>query len=186
MGTESKRFSVGCVHGRFQPFHLGHLEYILWAYHVSDILYIGLANPDPSLTILDTTCIHRHTTSANPFPYFVRMDMILGCMTEAGIDINRIRFVPFPINRPELLKYYVPNTAVHIITVYDEWGEKKVQTLNQLGLQTHALSGQIPKVATGTEVRALLRSGTPVNNLVPPFVCRYLENNSEYLWSEDQ
>jgi cytidyltransferase-like protein len=37
------------VHGRFQPFHYGHLEYTLAALACCDHRIIGITNPDPSL-----------------------------------------------------------------------------------------------------------------------------------------
>ncbi len=37
----------GMVHGRFQPFHLGHLEYTLKALACSQTLIVGITNPTP-------------------------------------------------------------------------------------------------------------------------------------------
>jgi len=34
------------IHGRFQPFHNGHLEYMRGAADRSDELWIGITNPD--------------------------------------------------------------------------------------------------------------------------------------------
>ena len=36
------------IHGRFQPFHNGHLEYMSGAAERSDELWIGITNPDPA------------------------------------------------------------------------------------------------------------------------------------------
>ena len=35
------------IHGRFQPFHNGHLEYLRGAAAQSDELFVGITNPDP-------------------------------------------------------------------------------------------------------------------------------------------
>ncbi|TMK95420.1 MAG: hypothetical protein E6G42_02925 [Actinobacteria bacterium] len=35
------------VHGRFQPFHNGHLEYLRGAAARCDELFVGITNPDP-------------------------------------------------------------------------------------------------------------------------------------------
>ena len=38
----------GMIHGRFQPFHNGHLEYLRGAAARSDEVFVGITNPDPS------------------------------------------------------------------------------------------------------------------------------------------
>ena len=38
----------GMIHGRFQPFHLGHLEYLKGAAERSDEVFVGITNPDPA------------------------------------------------------------------------------------------------------------------------------------------
>lgn len=169
--------SLTCIHGRFQPFHFGHLAYTLSAYSVSDMLYIGITNPDPTVTALDKTSTHRHLTEANPFPYFARMEMILGTLTEIGVEMNKIRVIPYPINCPELLKYYVPNSSKHIITLYDEWSERKIQLLKDQGFSTLGLKGSLPKLTSGTKIRELLKAGQSISQLVSPFVASYIQNN---------
>jgi nicotinamide mononucleotide adenylyltransferase len=43
--------TIGVVHGRFQPFHNGHLEYVLSAKQKCDFLYVGIAMwGSPTLT----------------------------------------------------------------------------------------------------------------------------------------
>ena len=36
------------IHGRFQPFHNGHLEYLRGAAARSDEVFVGITNPDPA------------------------------------------------------------------------------------------------------------------------------------------
>ena len=36
------------IHGRFQPFHLGHLEYLAGAASEADEVWVGITNPDPT------------------------------------------------------------------------------------------------------------------------------------------
>ena len=35
------------IHGRFQPFHNGHLDYLRGALARCDELFVGITNPDP-------------------------------------------------------------------------------------------------------------------------------------------
>ena len=167
---------VRCVHGRFQPFHLGHFEYVLRALQSSSLLYVGLANSDPSHIDNDPASSHRHLQSANPFPYFIRMEMVLGALMEYGVDLTRIRITPFPINRLELLQYYVPAEAIHMMTIFDDWGQRKLRTLTDKGLKVEVIS--MRKVTTGTDVRDLILRGESISHLVPPFVDDYLRKGA--------
>ena len=54
------RHRYGMVHGRFQPFHVGHLEYALTALHRCEHLIVGITNPDPSLVVAESTDPQRH------------------------------------------------------------------------------------------------------------------------------
>ena len=62
----------GMIHGRFQPFHNGHLEYMRGAAEQSDELWVGITNPDPARILPEAsdparTCRSRtrtRTTSA--------------------------------------------------------------------------------------------------------------------------
>jgi nicotinamide-nucleotide adenylyltransferase len=43
------------VHGRFQPFHSGHLQYALAALQRCAHLIVGITNPDPSAIVQEQT-----------------------------------------------------------------------------------------------------------------------------------
>lgn len=98
---------IGVVHGRFQPLHIGHLEYFLAAKKKCDFLIVGITNPDPSLTKPDESNPHRSLDTSNPFTYFERYTMIKESLLEAGLKRDEFDIVPFPINFPDLIKYYV-------------------------------------------------------------------------------
>jgi cytidyltransferase-like protein len=164
---------IAAVHGRFQPFHCGHLEYALRAYSLCDLLYIGITNSEPSHIRRDEASEHRHLPEANPFPFYVRMDMIIGSMIEAGASISKLRVVPFPINRPELITNYVPPTATHYVSVFDAWGERKISILLANGYKAVAWT-DMAKLATGTAVRKDLDEGHEIQQSVPPYVATYL------------
>src|SRR4030042_5015193 len=96
------------VHGRFQPFHLGHLKYALAAKKKCDLLIVGITNSDPSLTKYDKANPYRSLSISNPFTYFERLSMIKEALIEGGVKRSKFEIVPFPINKPKLLKYYIP------------------------------------------------------------------------------
>ena len=120
---------IGVVCGRFQPLHIGHIDYILGAKAQCRFLLIGITNPDPSSRNYDQASSHRATSSANPFTYYERMLMIRRTMMGMGISLDEFEIIPFPINFPERLRYYAPLDAVYFITVFDNWGYRKAELL---------------------------------------------------------
>jgi len=52
--------------------------------------------------------------------------MVGSALEEAGVSYREFSIVPFPINLPKLYKYYVPMDAVFFLSIYDEWGKKKL------------------------------------------------------------
>lgn len=161
--------TIGVIHGRFQPFHIGHLDYLMEAKSKCSFLYIGIANPDPSLTAYNDKGPHRALEKSNPFTYYERQLMIRELMRSLGISSNEYDFVPFPINRPELIQYYVPKDSAFFITIYDEWGKEKKRILEGLGLNVVVLEegGTNLKKATGTEIRKLIAEGKSWREFIP-------------------
>jgi nicotinamide-nucleotide adenylyltransferase len=85
---------VGMIHGRFQPFHDGHLEYLRAAARRSRRLVVGITNPDPSHVRAETTAPDRDREDANPFPYHLRYRMVGAALAAAGIDPADVLRVP--------------------------------------------------------------------------------------------
>jgi len=57
------------IHGRFQPFHLGHLEYLKGAAERSEAVFVGITNPDPTRIREESSDPLRHLPESNPFTY---------------------------------------------------------------------------------------------------------------------
>jgi nicotinamide-nucleotide adenylyltransferase len=78
--------------------------------------------------------------------------------------------VPFPINLPELYKYYVPLDGLFFLSVYDDWGKRKLEYFRSLGLATHVLRevsvGQ--KGLSATDIRRRMARNEPWEEMVPP------------------
>jgi len=163
---------TGVVHGRFQPFHIGHLDYVMRAKEKCDFLYIGISNPDPSLIKENKFNTNRSKYSANPFSYYHRLKMIDETLLDYKFIPNEFTVVPFPINFPQYIKYYVPLHSIYFITIYDDWGFYKKDILENLGLKVIVLEqGQKNlKLASGTHIRQLLKSGKDWKRYVPKAV----------------
>ena len=66
----------GMIHGRFQPFHNGHLEYMRGAAERCDELWVGITNPDPARILPEASDPARHLPESNPYTYDERLLMV--------------------------------------------------------------------------------------------------------------
>jgi nicotinamide-nucleotide adenylyltransferase len=130
---------TGVIHGRFQVLHHDHLKYLLAGNARCRHLVVGITNPDPILTRDDVMDPQRSLPAENPLTYFERYTMIRSSLVEAGLPLSDFSVVPFPINLPELYKYYVPMQATFFLTIYDQWGRRKLEQFQALGLKTEVL-----------------------------------------------
>jgi cytidyltransferase-like protein len=166
---------LGMVHGRFQPFHNGHLEYLLAAARCCERLLVGITNPDPARTLPEAADPKRHLPEANPFTYTERLLMVEGSMEESGVEIPT-HVIPFPINSPELWPSYVPAGTVHLLRVFSDWGAVKLARLREQGFEVAVLDEGAAKEVSGEDVRRALRSGGSWKHLVPPAVARVIHS----------
>ena len=145
-----KRYAAGSVHGRFQPLHKGHLEYLLKAKRHCDFLFVGITQCD-NQTLLDSPeAPHRRETENNPMTYEERVDMITRVLMDEGLGSNEFAVIPFPIETPERLKNYLPTTVPIFTTVYDDWNRHKIKVLRENGYKVIILWKRSNKKYDGT------------------------------------
>lgn len=168
---------IGVIHGRFQLLHNDHLKYLLAGKERCGHLVVGITNPDPSLTKHDAADNSRSDQAANPFTYYERYLMVGAALVESGLEREEFSVVPFPINFPNLYHYYVPLDAVFYLTIYDQWGEKKLALFENEGLRTDILwrCSRQEKGLSATEVRKRIAAGEEWQQLVPRAVARLLQ-----------
>ena len=168
------RHRYGMVHGRFQPFHSGHLEYVLAAFQRCERLIVGITNPDPSSIVAEATDSERHKPEANLFTFFERQQMIRVALLEAGVELRPISIVPFPIHHPERWRFYCPQETVQFMRLYSDWGQEKMRRFQERGWAVETLDPGVAKQVSGSEVRHRLRTGQGWEALVPPAVAELL------------
>ena len=162
------------IHGRFQPFHNGHLEYMRGAAERSDELWVGITNPDPARILPEASDPERHLPESNPYTYDERLLMVKAAAADLGLDPSRIHVIPFPVNEPELWSAYVPAGVTQYLRLFSAWGGEKQERLAAAGYEVVILDQGAEKEVSGTDVREALRSGGDWESLVPPGVARVL------------
>jgi nicotinamide mononucleotide adenylyltransferase len=171
------RVETGVIHGRFQVLHNDHLVYLLAGTALCRHLVVGITNPDPILTRDEDADPKRSDPAANPLTYFERYLMVRAVLEDAGIEPSRLSVVPFPINIPELYRYYVPLDALFFLSIYDEWGKRKLEYFSSLGLRTHILRDVAAeqKGLSATEIRHRMVCNEPWEDMVPPAAARLMK-----------
>ncbi len=168
---------TGVIHGRFQLLHNDHLKYLLAGKSRCRHLIVGITNPDPTHTKDDSADSHRSSPEANPFTYWERYQMVRDALIDEGIGWNEFSIVPLPINFPELFQYYVPLDATFFLTIYDKWGERKLEMFQTLGLTVEVLwrRTSVGKGLSATDIRRDIVEGKPWQQWVPPSIVRFVE-----------
>lgn len=170
-------YELGVIHGRFQVLHNDHLRYILAGKELCRHLVVGITNPDPTLTLSDPADPKRSLPESNPLTYYERYQLVTECLVEAGATRETFSVVPFPVNRPDLYRFYVPLEAVFFLSVYDDWGRRKLALFRGQGLACHVLWDRpaAEKGISGSAVREAMARSEPWKHLVPPAAARLLE-----------
>ena len=168
------RAARGMIHGRFQPFHRGHLEYLRGAAAHCDELYVGITNPDPTHIRPEPSDPARHLPESNPWSYSERQLMVKAAALDLGLDLARLHVIPFPVNEPELWPAYVPDGVTQYLRLFSDWGGTKLERLREAGYEVVVLDQGAEKEISGVEVREALREGGDWESLVPQGVARVI------------
>jgi nicotinamide-nucleotide adenylyltransferase len=163
----------GMIHGRFQPFHNGHLEYLRGAAARSDEVFVGVTNPDPTRIKEEPSDPLRHLPESNPFTYVERLLMVQAVAEDEGM---RVSVIPFPVNEPDLWAAYVPPGVTQYLRLFSEWGGTKLDRMQEAGYEVVVLDEGIEKGISGADVRAAIRAGAEWEALVPPGVAHVIRS----------
>ncbi len=148
--------TIGCVHGRFQPVHLEHEEYIFAAYEKCDHLIIGITQYENNLLINCALDPHRSKRFNNPLTYDERVLLITRLFEDKGLPANTYSFSPFPIDQPEKMHAFIEKNVKCFTTLIEDWNNEKITRLIELGYDVETLWNRIGlKGISATHIRAL-------------------------------
>jgi cytidyltransferase-like protein len=169
----------GVVLGRFQPLHVGHMEYLEAAKRKCDRLVVGVTNPDTSLLTHHDADPNRSKQESNPFPYFLRYEMIDASLRDEGWHPDTFAIVPADITDISKVGAFLPDPSQSIvfITIYDAWGDEKAKRLSEISFTVEILwrREMSERVTSGSEIRRRMRQGESWRHLVPAGVAQALD-----------
>jgi len=154
----------GLLIGRFQPFHLGHLEALQFALSIVDKLWVGLGSSNKSIE------------KNNPFSAEERKEMILSSIDDSMKNKITIYFIPDVDNHVkwiEKIDTIVPKFDIVFSNdpLTDHlYSKKTVQVISIPFLNRDILSG--------TNIRNLIISDQEWENFVPEGTKNFLINHS--------
>lgn len=151
---------LGCAFGRFQMFHNGHLEHVLWAKAHCVKLIVWITNPDISIQTHHAHNQIRWLKESNPFTYNERKKMIeLALLWEWLRSWKDFEIKPFPIHDPIKIEEYIPRwTTMYISALDGQWSEEKIKILSDLLWQVERLPFD-QKPIDATTIRTMIRNG---------------------------
>ncbi len=172
----SSTFPIASAHGRFQPLHNEHLEYLRAAKNLCEFLWVGITMPDITPLHVNPLGRHRERPDANPLTYFERISIITEALLDLGIARTTFDYVPFPIETPPSLNNYLPTNIPCLTTVCEPWNREKIAVLRGLGYSVHILFERAEKQITGLEIRRRVMEGDQTwRTLVPTATVRAIE-----------
>ncbi|WP_251392384.1 nucleotidyl transferase family protein [Mediterraneibacter agrestimuris] len=169
---------TGVIFGRYQIFHLKHMEGVLAAKMRCNKLYIGITHPDiVAYAAASPLDVNGVTKMDNPLTYFERMEMIQGALRDFGVKRKEFEVIPFPVSQPDLITQYAPKDATYYMSICTPWDEEKYRILQSQGLKIEVLWRRNPEEMgmTGKMIRQLITSNSNEwQQHVPRSVAEYI------------
>ena len=154
----------GLLIGRFQPFHLGHLEALQFALSKVDKLWVGLGSSN------------KPVQKNNPFSAEERKQMILSSIDNTMKEKISIYFIPDLDNHVKWIDKI--DTIVPKFDIIFSNDELTKHLYSKRSVQVIAIPFLNRNVLSGTNIRDLIISDQKWDNLVPQGTRNFLKNAS--------
>ena len=154
----------GLLIGRFQPFHLGHLEALQFALSKVDKLWVGLGSSDSPIQ------------KNNPFTAMERKEMILSSIDDLMKDKISIYFIPDLDNHIKWIEKI--DTIVPKFDIVFSNDDLTNQLYSKRNVQVISIPFLKRDVLSGTNIRKLIISDQKWDDLIPKGTKDFLINTS--------
>jgi nicotinamide-nucleotide adenylyltransferase len=135
---------IGYTHGRFQPFHKGHLAVLLYVLENYDELWVGISNPlrrlPPNIDSFDMelkqSIEKARLESKNIFSFIERKEMIIESLKDEDVDLSRVKVNPhFGYYEEENWEDFLPKKEPTTIVLHskDLHHDKKIEFYRKHG-----------------------------------------------------
>ncbi|MCW6160173.1 MAG: nicotinamide-nucleotide adenylyltransferase [Candidatus Micrarchaeales archaeon] len=148
-------YAKGMLVGRFQPFHLGHLEATKYALSMCDRLVVCIGSSQTSGTL------------HNPMDAGTRIEIIRAALDAAGVARERIEFLEVPdFGSDSTWINYIRNRHSDIEVVFSE-NEWVQRIFNSEGIEVRVPPLLRRAELSGTAIRNMILEGRPWQHLLP-------------------
>lgn len=154
----------GLMIGRFQPFHLGHLEALQFALTKVDKLWVGLGSSN------------KPAEKNNPFSAEERKEMILSSIDDSIKEKISIYFIPDLDNHVKWIEKI--DTIVPKFDIVFSNDELTKHLYSKRDVQVISIPFLKRDVLSGINIRELIISDQKWDDLVPEGTKIFLDNNS--------
>ena len=154
----------GLLIGRFQPFHLGHLEALRFALSKVENLWVGLGSSN------------KPAEKNNPFSAEERKEMILSSIDNSMKEKISIYFIPDLDNHVKWIEKI--DTIVPKFDIVFSNDELTNHLYSKRDVQVIKIPFHERDVLSGTNIRDLIISDQKWTNLVPEGTKKFLINNN--------
>lgn len=154
----------GLLIGRFQPFHLGHLEALRYALSKVDNLWVGLGSSN------------KPPQKNNPFSAKQREKMIFDSIDQSMKE--KISIYPIPDVDNHIKWIEKIDTIVPKFDVVFSNDELTKRLYSKRSVQVNSIPFVNRDQLSGTNIRSLISSDQPWTDLVPEGTKNYLIKNS--------
>lgn len=152
--------------GRFQPFHLGHLECLKKIQDSHSTIIIGIGSAQ------------YKRMDRNPLGYFERKDIITNIIEEEGLQFSHAFIIPFPdIHCEELWMLNVRLLVGHNVVFYSNNDWVRGLAVDQ-GMQVAAKLDYKMSKYNGTRIREKIKKKENWTHLVPQSCAHYLKEKN--------
>jgi len=149
--------------GRFQPFHLGHLEVVKYILGECDEIIIGIGSANFNYNV------------KSPFTAGERMWMVHQALVEAGVDMRRVYIGCYTnVDNNAVWVSYIKSLFPPFDLFYS--GNPLPQVLmEEMGVRVVKLSMIQRELYCASRIREMMIRGEPWEELVPPAVSRIIK-----------